>query len=284
MSSTPSWTFGVSTAMAVFLCSAPQARAQAPPDRWSFAITPYLWLPTVDGTLSYDPPPEGGATPDVDLDAETILGALDGALMLAAEARKGDWSISTNFIFVDLEADRSAVKSIDFNPSTGPIERTSVAVDAGTTASIDATYWALSGGYSLVATERAELEVIAGVRYLELQGTVDWRLATSVTAPGGTVTFPATGTIEGSSELWDAVVGVGGRFRFSASRWFAPYQLDAGGGSSTFTWQTTVGIARAFDWGDLLFAYRFLSYETGDLEVLEDLRFAGVGAGVTFRF
>ena len=33
---------------------------------WTFSLTPYLWLPNVNGTLKYAVPPGGGARPEVD--------------------------------------------------------------------------------------------------------------------------------------------------------------------------------------------------------------------------
>jgi hypothetical protein len=38
--------------------------AQPSGNEWQFAITPYLWLPNVDGTLKYAVPPGGGGSPD----------------------------------------------------------------------------------------------------------------------------------------------------------------------------------------------------------------------------
>ena len=32
---------------------AAQAQSAAPADEWKFSITPYLWLPNINGTLNY---------------------------------------------------------------------------------------------------------------------------------------------------------------------------------------------------------------------------------------
>jgi hypothetical protein len=52
-----------------------------------------VWLPSVDGSLRYGPPSAGGATPNVSVDADTWLDAIDFAFMLSAEARKGRSSL-----------------------------------------------------------------------------------------------------------------------------------------------------------------------------------------------
>ena len=99
------------------------AVAQAGGDQWRFSVTPYLWLPSLEGNLRYGPPPAGGAAPKISVNAEDILSALDFAFMLSADARKGRWSIATDFMYLDLSADESRVKSVDFNPGPGPSQR-----------------------------------------------------------------------------------------------------------------------------------------------------------------
>jgi hypothetical protein len=63
-----------------------------------------------------------------------------------------------------------------------------------------------------------------------------------------------------------------------------PYHLDAGAGDSSLTWQSVLGVGHAFKWGDVIFAYRYLSYEQGGNKLIENLSFTGFGLGVNFRF
>ena len=39
--------------------------AQAPTDRWTFSLQPYVWLPGLDAQLRYGPPPAGGSGANV---------------------------------------------------------------------------------------------------------------------------------------------------------------------------------------------------------------------------
>ena len=39
--------------------------AQAPADRWTFSLQPYVWLPGLDAQLRYGPPPAGGSGANV---------------------------------------------------------------------------------------------------------------------------------------------------------------------------------------------------------------------------
>ena len=68
------------------------------------------------------------------------------------------------------------------------------------------------------------------------------------------------------------------------SPWYSPYYLDIGTGSSNLTWQGLFGIAYAFKWGDVVFAYRNLYYDQSNDELLQNFRFSGPALGATFRF
>jgi hypothetical protein len=96
-------------------------------------------------------------------------------------------------------------------------------------------------------------------------------------------TFAAAGSISETADLWDAIVGVRGRVKL-AERWFLPYYLDVGAGSSKLTWQALAGIGYAFGWGDVTLAWRQLSYDQKDDKLLQDFRFKGSLLGATFRF
>ena len=59
------------------------------------------------------------------------------------------------------------------------------------------------------------------------------------------------------------IVGVRGRVRWGETAWFSPYYFDIGGGSSSLTWQTLVGVGYAFKWGDAVLAYRTAYFDLG---------------------
>ena len=45
-----------------------------------------------------------------------------------------------------------------------------------------------------------------------------------------------------------------------------------------------VGVGYTFGWGDLLLAWRNLSYDEGGDKLLQNFRFTGPAFGATFRF
>jgi hypothetical protein len=72
--------------------------------------------------------------------------------------------------------------------------------------------------------------------------------------------------------------------RLGESRWYLPYYLDVGAGSSALTWQSFLGVAYAFKWGDAVLGYRRLYYDQSGDKLLQNFRFDGPSFGATFRF
>ena len=260
------------------------AAAQAPADRWTYSLTPYLWLPSMEGNLRYGPPPLGGASANVSIDADTLLGGLNMVFMGAAEARKGRWSITTDLMYIDIGSDSSKISSIDFNPGGGPINIATASIDLGTETQVKATAWTLIGGYSAIYQPRATMDIVGGFRYLNMKATTDWQLSATVVGPAGSQNFAQSGSVSKSQDFLDAIVGVRGQFKVGDGNWFVPYHFDVGAGDSKLTWQAIVGVGYAYKWGDLLFSYRYLTYETGSDKLMKDLTLSGVGMGVKFRF
>jgi hypothetical protein len=91
-----SWRFEATFA-AMVVCAADAAAQTVPSGEpgWRFSVTPYGWLPTVDGSFRYGRAGgASGASTDVNVDPAKLLDALNFAAMIAAEARYGRFSIS----------------------------------------------------------------------------------------------------------------------------------------------------------------------------------------------
>ena len=94
---------------------------------WSFAVTPYVWVPWVEGKFSYNVPERTGvAGARVNMDAINLLESLNFAVSIAGEARNGRFSILTDLIYLDFGKSSTAVRSVDFvqagrNPVSGAV-------------------------------------------------------------------------------------------------------------------------------------------------------------------
>jgi len=253
---------------ALAFSSAARAEPQEPP--WQFSLTPYLWVPHIDTALRYETPGNGG-TP---ISLTDLLKALNGALFLSGEARKGKWGLAADLVFCDFQKEGSNVSTV-----TGPGGEIAIPINSATTTSLTGYMVSVTGNYSLARRPDTTVDLLAGVRYTHIGTTLDWYFAASVDSLAA-----RSGSVGRGIDLWDGVVGFRGNFRFAGGKWFVPYYLDAGAGTSKFTWQTLLGVGYSFGWGDLLLVYRYLSFEQGDDQLVEHFRLAGPALGATFRF
>ena len=241
---------------------------------WHFTLTPYVWLPNVNGTI--DGHVLGSNLGD--LRASTEIGPNDylqnlkfGA-MATGEVRKGDWSVFTDIIYIDFGDQRSRVRNI-----TGLEGRPLSSIDRNATTSLSATVWTLAGARTLVHKPMGNLDLLAGFRYVG----IDTELKLDITGSEGVIDT----RVRSSRNLteWDGILGVKGQLRLGEGRWFMPYYLDVGTGSSNWTWQALIGVGYAFDWGEVNLSIRSLSYDYNDKHDA-DLRMTGPTLGATFRW
>jgi len=245
---------------------------------WTFSLTPYIWLPNINGTLKYAIPPGGGGRPEVETGPNDYLENLSFALMLAGEARKGKWSIFSDLIYLDFDSESSTVKAVNFGG-----DRVSTSLNAATSSSLTGAAWTFGAGYAVVQDPKHKLDVLGGLRYFGLKASSDWQLSAAVSGPNGQ-TFARSGSISQREDLWDVIVGVRGRLKLGDGAWFVPYYADLGAGSSALTGQALLGVGYAFKWGEIAATYRYIYYDLKGDGLLQDVSFAGPALSATFRF
>ena len=256
------------------------AQAPAAGSGWTFGVEPYLWAAGVDGALRFELPPGDGASgTEVGLSLED----LSFAFMLSAEARTGDWSVIADLVYIDMESEAGGVQSVRFSGPGGTVP-VDAGVDAGSTTDHVGTEWALAGGYTVARWRASSLDLVGGVRYLNIDAATDWRLAAEVVGPGPGQVLERAGSVSARVELWDGIVGLRGALGLGDGQWSVPFYVDVGAGSSAVTWQAVTGLAYRFSWGDLRLVYRWLTYDMGDDELLQSVTFSGAGLGARFRF
>jgi hypothetical protein len=250
------------------------AHADSTTGGWQWDATVYLWLPSLGGETSF--PPDGDG-PSIDVSADAILDSLNFAFMGALGVRKGPWGVATDVIYLDLGSSSKGTRNFQLGQLDLP-----ASVDADLRLDITGWLWTLTGSYALVQQERVSMDVLAGVRMLDLEETLRWQLN------GDISTLPLPGRSgAGSAEAtqWDAIVGVKGRASFGAEgNWYVPYYLDVGTGDSDLTWQGMVGLGYSFDSVDVTGVWRYLDYDLGDDSAITSIDFNGPALGVTFRF
>jgi hypothetical protein len=223
--------------------SLPQELAPAPAgERWSWRLAPYLWATAIDGTVALGP-----AEGQFEVDFDEIFESLDGAFLLALEARKGRVALLADFIFLGLESDGQT-------PGGVPAE-----------AELDSIIVQVAGMHSLSAT--SPVQVGLGLRYSDMQQELDIGALSS----------------EAEHDAFDGFVAAQATWPI-AQRWFAFLYGDIGAGDSDLTWQAAAMLGYQFDGWGLDVGYRALAYEFEDSAKELDLVFQGLLFGVEFNF
>ncbi|MCA3349268.1 MAG: hypothetical protein INF97_01615 [Roseomonas sp.] len=270
----------------VLLAFAPvmPAQAQTAPRTepgWQFSLTPYAWVPSIDGTLRYQLPAQAGAgSADVAKDSFSVLEALNFAAMIAAEARYQRYSLLTDFIYMDLGGSGSKLRSVDFAGSNGGVAAN---LDRGTESSLSGSLWTLMGGYTVTQGDWGHADITGGFRLFSLSAETNLRLSGDVTAPGGTASLNRNARLSDSATLFDGIVGLRGRFVIGNGV-FVPYAFDIGTGSSSLTWQASAALGYQMNWGSVALGWRHLSYEQSGNRLVQDLSFSGPFLALNFTF
>lgn len=241
---------------------------------WKFSLTPYLWLPNIEAHGATDSPPDsGGGEPSYEIGPADYFELLNMVVMLGGEARRDNWSLRTDVIYIDFSDERAAVKTV-----TGPGGEVEIPLNAGTSASFSALEVQATLGYWVVDRPGVAVEIFGGVRYLDIKLELDWEF------DGPLDLLPESGHVEQSTGPLDAIVGANARFALGNGKWYMPLHADIGAGDSSLTWQLAAGVGYSFSWGDVLLVYRHLELEKDPVDLVEKMRLSGPAIGASFRF
>jgi hypothetical protein len=208
---------------------------------------------------------------------DKILDNIESAFMAAFEAHNGRWGVLTDFIYLNLGASKQGSRNFSFGGSP---------IDASTSANLDfdlkGTIWTLAGEYRVYSAPALQADLLAGFRMSHLEHTLRWDISGAL---GNLPPASRLGSAQSSETLWDAIVGVKGRYAFgSGQRWSVPFYVDVGAGGSDLTWQAAAGVGYEFSWSEVTLLWRYLAYEMKSGRPLQDLKFSGPMLGATFKF
>lgn len=283
---TPStWKAGAAAALITLgISSGAAAQQDAPRAGWSFDVAPYLWLPAISGNLRYDLPQRPSGSADVKLDAGDYFEQLNAALVVAATARHGRFTVLTDLMYVSADAGGSRVQAVDVvGVGRNPVSSTA---NASGESNLKMTLWTLAGGYTLASGAWGHVDALAGFRYLGVEARTDYNLTVTLQGPLGNAgpSFGGAGRLSGRDDIWNGIVGVRGRLNIGESSFFVPYYLDIGGGDSNLTWQGFTGIGYRTGWGGVQLGWRHLSYDQGGRSLVQDVTMSGAYLAVNVSF
>jgi hypothetical protein len=242
-------------------------------DAWQFNASVYLFLPTLDTTTAF--PADSGGT-SINISSQQILENIQSLFMGTFEVRKADWGVFTDVVYIDIGASRTQTRSFSI----------SGVLPVGTTADlsydITGSAWTTAGEYRIPPNHLLTMDVFVGTRRFDLKQALEWNIAGNL----GTLNAAnRLGSAEVSDIFWDAVLGIKGRYTFTAEkRWSIPFYLDIGAGDATLTWQGVAGVSYSFGWGEINTLWRYLSYQLPPGASISNFNFGGPQVGLTFRW
>lgn len=261
----------------------PQSMDRGSVGGWSFSLTPYVWLPTVDSTINYKIPGGSTATASVSAGIGDYISNINFAAAAAAVARYQRFSILTDVFYSNLSF-TSNQEHLDY--ITGPFGRVTIGRELQTHvgARLATTIWTLAGGYTLAEGAWGNLDALMGLRLLAIGTTTNFSLTSSIFFPNGTLALSRTGGFTASPDYWDAIGGIHGRFNIPNTRLFVPYYFDIGTGGVPLTWQTFAGLGYQGSWWSVSAGYRYLDFRNRSSAAGKNLSFGGFIMLASFRF
>ena len=234
-------------------------RAVAGEDDWGYDLNIYGWLPIISIEL------EDGTKDEITRD--DILKDFDIAALWSVRARKGPWSLASDFIYLDISK-KSDASLFSLVPSLATLD------EAGFNA------WIITpnAGYTVIHDDKQKIDLYAGARYfrIEFDVTIDINPIT----PGA----PSRSQKESPSvSQWDGIAGVRGLY-YLPGKWFIPYSVNAGTGESDFTWSAWAGAGYKFSDLSALLGWRYLDYDVGSDTIIKELTLNGPFAGVMLHW
>lgn len=234
------------------LCLSPSANAAAGED-WEWVVAPYGWAASIGTDLETSVPPSGGISTDTEFD--DIVDKLDGAFQIHVEGQGERFGMFADFTYIGLANER-----------TRP--RFSSAAD------LDARLFELAAVWSPSDGTYTGLDVFAGLRYIDLDLSVD-------IDPVNPAFDPAR--VDTSESFSDFMLGA--RYTWSLSdRWGLTLRGDGSFGDTEGTWNTSAVASFRTKSGAWFFGYRYLSVELDADGNKTEITMSGPQIGYGFIF
>jgi hypothetical protein len=237
--------------------ASPAAAATANPLPWTAYITPYAWVPNLNGQFNFNTPtranpilglPQATANLAVHVGPSSYLSHVNFVAMLSAYANRGDLSLGFDYVYLNLSSTDANVTNV-----TGPNGIVEIPINVSTSAHLRGSLLTLDAGQRLTQNQISPIEIFGGARYLVVTSSADWNFA------GPLDILNRSGSVSRDLHVWDPLVGLRGKIGFGPN-WSLPYYVDFGAGTNNTTHQEYVGFAYSQHWGDIFLLNRWLQY------------------------
>jgi hypothetical protein len=231
------------------------AEAQEPPREPRLQIAPYLWIPSITGTVGTEGP---SLIDRLEVDFTRFRESLRlGGAMVNLGWRSGPWVAYGDWTYANVRSEA---------PTSNGVLYDSVGVQV--LGHIVQGF----GGYTVLDRSGVRVDVAGGVR--------GYSLRSILTLGGGTLEGQ-----EGSGKaIWADAVGAVRATARLGDRWEVYLHGDAGGGGSQVTWQLLGAAGYQLSWGKLFAGYRHLVVDYRDGAFILDIALSGPIFGASFAF
>jgi len=222
-------------------------------ESWKFGAGLYVWGAGIEGETANGAP--------IDMSFSDILDDLDMTFMGTFLAQKDNWTLGLDAIYL----------KIGDKPNTllpGP--------GSATLTNIQLKSWIYTPfvAYRVIESEKLDLSILAGARYLKMEPYVE---ITPALPPLTPISQSSSGSVT------DGIIGIRGKYDIN-KKWYMPFQFDVGGGDSDSTWQAFAAVGYRYENFDLIAGYRHMEWEFESDAPLKDLSMSGPIVGAMFKF
>lgn len=244
--------------------TAPPVPAPPREREWTITIAPYLWAAGINGDVGLF----GREPVHVDMSFGDIFDNLRFAGMVVGEAHNGTWGVLGDLIYVKIDADATATRTIAGIPVS-----LSGSVD---TSSLTATFM---GEYRAITQPTATLDLMAGARIWSVDNDIELHLS------AGGPTLAAFSGSDGSTWV-DPMVGIKGRVDIDPTWYLTGWGMVGGfGAGSKISWDVLGGVG--YQWNErfsIVAGYRALGVNYDNDGFVYDVVQQGPILGAVLRF
>lgn len=260
----------MSVAIGTLFLPAPAAAQSS--DQWQYGAIIYGWLPTIGGKTTFP----AGTGSSIDVDADTILSHLKFTFMGSFEARKNQWGLFTDLIYLNVGGSKSNTREVNIGGLPLP-----AGVTGNFNLDLKSTIWTIAGEYRVASAPTSSVDLLGGARLADVRQSLGWNFSADL----GPLKPSRSGNVDVNISKWDAIVGAKGRVSLSDDRaWFVPWYADVGSGQTDLTWQALAGVGYTYKWGEVIAVWRYMDYKFKSGSPIEKLNFNGPAVGVAFRW
>jgi hypothetical protein len=208
------------------MAASPFASAKAS-ESWEWALTPYLWMPSVSMDLNTKAPPGGVGT---DSSFPNILDDIQGGFLFHVEGQGERFGMFGDVMWLSLGKGR------DF-------------ADFSTDTNLDASIWELAGVWNVEPERFDGLELLFGVRYFDVGLDIEFDPVNPIYS---------NIKLDGGSHYLDYMLGVRYIGSFSGN-WGYVLRADGSWGDTTGTTNLAGNLTYKTGSGSWAFGYRYLT-------------------------